>query len=372
MGWSFVATDLNGVVLGEFTNAFERKVVLPHMRVPTANFKIPIEHWLVPRLLTQDLLLKCYRFDPASGTNDLIFFGPIVTIEESGDAESQTVACSAVGPYWRLSKRLVGLTAAGFSSGVPLGDVDLGQIAFNILAECNNLSYTGIAQGSLGLTQNGGVGPWWFKKAADGIAEISAGLNSFEFLVRPTEITASAAGTDGTTWPRIAIMDIAPTIGSNRPNAIFEYGTPRGNVASYTHTVDSSDRMTVGIISVQGWPDAPLDGASPLTAGLFDGLVGRFEDVVDDAGVSNDTLRGALLNYAMSVRAAPRQVAVFTLATNARPQPFVDYAPGDTVRGRALVRGSVRFDASFRIWGITVSIDSNGNEDTELELVMPS
>ena len=54
MAWQFVLTDLQGVTLGEVTNADERKVTLPHLRIPTASFKVPLYHDRANDLLTTD------------------------------------------------------------------------------------------------------------------------------------------------------------------------------------------------------------------------------------------------------------------------------------------------------------------------------
>lgn len=370
MAWEFHLTDLLGEEIAEIRNAGERKVSLPHMRVPTATCRIPLWHSLADTVLGTDTLLKCYRRDPVTGSRSLAFFGPVISAEEAAEGNSQTIAIEAAGPYWRVNKRILGTSKAGISYGSASVPRDLGLIAHDILDTINGQQYTGIAKGTRVATVSGYVGPYWLKNAAEAITEITSGLSTFEFENVPTEAT-QVGGVGG--WPKIADMNIAPLISTVRDNAIFEYGTTKANVGSYGRKVDRSGILTRAIVPIQGWPDAPFqqkglrirsDAPTMASRGLF-------EEVVNDAGVTDDSLRDKIGDFHLLIRKNPRQVITFRPVVNARPAPFVDYRVGDQVRARAVVRGSVRFDAMFRIWGLTFDIDQNGNESVELELVMP-
>ncbi len=87
--------------------------------------------------------------------------------------------------------------------------------------------------------------------------------------------------------------------------------------------------------------------------------------------MSVDAIRTGIVDYHLAYRKNPRQIINFKPAVNARPAPFVDYNVGDFVRARATVNGVLRFDATFRVWGVTFDIDVNGNENVDLELVTP-
>lgn len=375
MAWQFILTDLQGVVQGEITNADERRVALPHMRVPSASFRIPLYHHLVDTILSTDCLVRAYRTDNNTGQRDLAFHGPIVSAEESAGGDGQMIGCTAAGPFWRLTKRLIpGSTAkSGISFGTP-DAVDLGSIAHSILTDVNAASFTGISTGSWASSMTGSVGPWWLKNAAEGITELTLGLNSFEFVTTPTEPTNVAAA-----WPQIATLDVAPIIGQTRSDAIFEYGTGKANVQGYQRQVSRDGLLNKAWVNVNGWPDGlPKDGSGNV---LYDLLSrqdsasitarGLFEEVVNDAGVTNTALRESIGDFHVSIRKDPRQIITFNPVVNARPAPFVDYKVGDTVRARAVVRGTVRFDALFRIWGLAFTVDKDGNENVELELVVP-
>lgn len=365
--WNFLLTDLQGTVLGELNNAKDRSVTLPLNRIPTASFSLPLWHDRADDILNGDTMVKAYRIDQF-GTSKLVFFGPTLSVEESGDSLQQSIGVSATGPFWRLTKRLIGQSKFGFSLGMDVdagGLKDLGTMAHLILETANGNEHTGIKTGYWEPSTNGGVGPWHLKNVAEAIAELSAGINSFDYEVEPLEPQSFGA------WPIIGQMHVFNLLGQNRPDAIFEYGTSRANVSSYNRQLGRDSLLTRAIVSVQGWPDgAPVgtdlivrqDDAARAARGLF-------EEVVNDAGVIDATLRTQLADENLKYRSHPRQILTFSPTINTRPYPFTDYNVGDFVRCRAVVRGSVRFDAMFRIWGVTFKLDQNGNESLDLQLV---
>jgi hypothetical protein len=384
--WQFILTDLLGNVHGEVTNASARKVTLPHLRVPAASFTVPIENDLAPTVLDTDCLLKAYRIDPVTAQKDLAFHGPVVSAEENSEATAKTVAVVAAGPFWRLSKRLI--PASKLKTGVSFGAAgalqDLGTIAQTVLSDVNGAHFTGIDLGTSAASTSAWVGKWYLKNAAEAIAELASGLNSFEHRIRPTEPAAYA---NPQNWPRIGLFDVAPIVGVSQPDAIFEYGTGQANVETYKRAVSRDGLLTDALISVSGWPDSvekvntTVPPATPVMADKYHLIEvidatqvnarGLFEEVVSDAGILDDTLRQNVAQFHVDIRKNPRQLITFKPVVNARPAPFVHYNVGDTVRARAVVNGILRFDANFRIWGITFDVDQNGNENVELELVMP-
>lgn len=380
--WQFILTDLAGNQIGEITQADSRTVTLPLNRVPTASFTLPLWHPLASSVLALNCLLKVYRRDQVTGTNRLVFHGPLVSAEEAGSSDGQTIGVSAAGPMWRLTKRFIGTTKGGILFGNPgvtanptavppvVGVdpvlIDLGTIAQQILTAVNGVFYTGIANGSTGASTNGVYGTLWLKNAGEAVAELSAGLNSFDYDVAPQE-----PGTVINGHPTIGTLNITSIIGQNRPDAIFEYGTPRGNVASYNRKRDYENVMNDGYISLSGWPDG-VTAAQDLirrTDTTSRDTIGLYQDIANDAGVIDDGLRTLILDAHIAARKSAREILTFTVASNARPAPFTDYIVGDYVRARAVVRGSVRFDTTFRIWGVTFKIDQNGNEALDLQLV---
>ncbi len=391
MSWSFILTDLQGVVHGELQQASQRKVTLPHLRLPTASFVLPLADPLASTLLTTDCLLKCYHKEAA---RTLAFNGPVVGVEEDGSSAGHTLAVTAVGPFWRLTKRLIPLSKqqAGVSYGTAAAPVVLGAAAQTILTQVNTDNFTGISNSTQAATTTGWAGKWWNKVAAEAIAELSAGLNTFEYRVVPTEPTVVGGAAGG--WPRIGFLETAQTIGVSQPDAVFEYGTTRGDMSSYKRTITRDGLLTAAVVSVEGWPNGVTRNAAGTE--LYHQLVranglsftpptvptspeitarGLFEEVVDDAGVLDDTTRAYMADFQTIVRKNPREVITFSPAPTALPHsspvPFADYNVGDTVRARAVVSGVVRFDALFRVWGLGFEIDDNGSEVVSLDLVTP-
>lgn len=366
--WQFILTDLMGVPLGELKGASDRSVVLPLLRTPTASFKIPLWHPRATDLLTQECLLQCWRTDVLD-VKRLVFNGPIRGVNEVGDNVTQTIAATASGPVVRLNSRYIGMSKPGIQLPAAGTTRDLGLIAHDILDVVNGQEFTGISKGTHAATIVGNTGVLHLKNAGEAIADMAAGLNSFEFQVRPTVPTASG-GVGG--WPQIGLFDVAPMIGGvNRLDAIYEYGTTRANVSGYERAISRDSIVTRGWISVNGWPDSTAydliaygDAAAITARGLH-------EAVVPDAGVIDENLRIALVAHHVNVRKQPRELITFKLPSNVRPSALTDFEVGDFVRGRAVVRGVTRFDAAFRVWGVTFNIDGNGNETNELELMMP-
>lgn len=362
--WQFLLTDLSGEVLGEINQGENRQVTLPLNGVPTANFVIPVWHPQATNVLGLDALLKVYRRDVITGINTLVFHGPLLSAEEVGDDNTQTIQAAATGPFWRLSKRFLGQSKAGLQIGTDTAMVDLGTIAQSLLTATNGVGFTGIGNGTTTASTPGVFGPVWLQNVAEAIATLSAGINSFDYEVAPTEPTNPAG-----TIPQIGVLNCIPLIGTQKPNAIFEYGTTRANVASYDRQRTLQDIVNRGIMSLQGWPDGTKQDLLINTNSASITARGIYEDVLNDNGVLDDGLRMELINANLQYRATARERVTFTVAQNARPAPFVDYKVGDWVRARAVTSGSIRFDAMFRIWGITFKIDQNGNEALDLQLV---
>lgn len=365
--WDFILTDLMGTVHGELTGASDRSVALPHLRLHTASFKIPMWHPLADTLVMTDTLLQCWRTD-ITDVRKLVFNGPVGAVEEQTDNTTQTVAATASSPLERLSRRIIGTTKAGIKFPAT-GETDLGLIARDILDTTNGQGFTGVDKGTYAASQNGATGVWYLKNVGEAIAELTTGLNSFEFEIEPT-VPVYTGGLGG--WPRLGLLNIAPLIGGvNRPDAIFEYGTPAANVTGYQRSVSRSGLLTKAFISVSGWPDSTAQDILTSTDAAAVTERGLYEAVVPDSGIMDDGLRQAVADYHVAIRKQPRQLVTFKPSSNARPAPFTDYNIGDYVRARAVVRGVTRFDAVFRVWGITFNLDSNGSESVELELMLP-
>lgn len=366
--WQVLLTDLNGSLHGELVGVKDLKVYQPLMRVPTCTFTVPIWNPYINTLMDNDCLIKAYRTDPVTGGKSLAFHGPVVSGDENGSAEAQSVAVTAAGPLWRLSKRIIPGSDAPLGLKYPVtGELSLGEIAHWIVTTCNGGGMTGIKTNDLapGLP-TGVLAAGTLKNAGEALAEIASGLNTFEFDMVPIEPEATGS------FPYIAAMNVYGVVGYNsRPDAIFEYGTSKANVASYQRIVSREGMLTKGYIVSDNWQEPNTPNGLLTTTADNVGSRGLFEDVVPEGGLRDNTLRTYILNEHIAVRKNPREIINFTCATGARPSPGIDFQLGDFVRCRAVQRGSVRFDAMFRVWGITYNLGATGNENIELELTPP-
>jgi hypothetical protein len=259
---------------------------------------------------------------------------------------------------------MLGTIPAGWSLGNSVTSYDLGYIAQQMLIAANSVGYTGIDNGSTSASTNGSAGVYWFKDVLSAIGDASTGLNSFDFEVAPTEPTNVAQA-----WPRIGIFNAANLIGAARPEAIFEYGTTKGNLTAYTRQIDRSNLCTKGYIQ----QPAVSDHTGVLTAEdtAAEAIRGKFEALVDDGGTSWDVLRQDLVNANVQVRKQARQVVTVTPQPNVSPTAFTDFIVGDQIRARIYNDGYSILDAMMRIWGITFNEDQQGNEQMSLELIEP-
>lgn len=384
--WKFILTELNGTVIGEVTNAKGRSVTLPLNRMPTAAFTIRLDHDLAPDLVTNDktCILKCYRTD-SQGAQTLVFCGPCISSDEVGSDLAQSIQVNAAGAFWYVNKRIISANVARgtalqgspliFSGGGDPADpasllpINTETVVYLILASANSTdihAYTGVEfDATASSTSTSVVYPVpVLKKAGEAIAELSV-MAPYEFEVRPIEPTPV-----GGIIAHMGNLVVVDKLGTNRPDAIFEFGTSRANVTSYQRTLSIDTSMNRGIVGFSGWPDTPgvhdLRYASDVTSMTQHGMI---EDVVADSGITDDNLRQALVNAHIAVRKYPRQTMVFTPARNATPEPLRDYFVGDTVRGRIVIAGNTRYDADVRVWGMTFTPDDEGNETVALELV---
>lgn len=363
--WRFILTTLAGTELIEVWQARGRTIALPLNGLPTVSMSIDIANPAVDTILAAtaleriNLLLKAYR----DGT--LVFCGPLTSAEETAAGQEGTLAFGAAGPLWRLQYRMVGKSTAGYGDGTALAPKDLGTIAKNMIDVVNAEGDTGIRPGAIGASSNSYVGPWHFKKVAEAIAEIGPGaLGGFDFDIAPSEPAADAGGV------KIGTFNTYGSLGSSQPNAVFEYGTGRRNVESYRRPIDPTQQMNRGYALPPGFPDAieapnAIQTSSDAAAIAARGL---FEDTVGNADIGPNDLRAKLAAEHVRIRKQPRETIFFTPVAGAQPAITPDLV-GDTCEARAVRDGRVRFDAFFRIYGITYTLDDHGTETAELALI---
>jgi hypothetical protein len=364
--WKFAVCDRDGSNSQEIYNAYERKVTLPLERLPTAECRVRLDHPLADRILFNDVFLKAYR----DGT--LMFIGPTLTGEENGSNDAQTIQINAVGGFWYVMNRLLGKSSSGWAYGTAGSLHSRADIMRQIITVVNSDSFTGITLGTntASSTANAHIGPVYYSPAGQSIVEVSAALNSAEWEVAPTEPTTVPGSIK-----QIGLFNTTDRIGQDRANIVFEFGNNTGQVTSYNRKVSRENLLTTGYTLPPGFPtsegvpgDQNLVTTSPDAPAIA--ARGLIENTIQTDLASN-ILRQALGDEHVLVRKNPRQLLTFTLGQNVSPRAFDSYGVGDRVRARAIYNNTIRFDAMFRVWGITATIDDAGNEAIELELAEP-
>lgn len=367
--WMFLLTDYQGSIIGEVMNASARQVIKPLKAMSTCTFTMQTSNrWsgYFTSPSNPEVLVKAYR------DGLLQFVGPVVSSQEVGDEQGKhTIQVNASDAFWRMNARLAGIPATSpgtvtpYSNGTTITPVDLGAVARDLVTVANAQGYTGIELGTNATTLAGAVGPYYFQPIGDAISALSSANTSFDWQITPHEPTNV-----GQAWPQIGTFDIAATIGSVMTNVVMEYGAGAANIQRFANTIDRTGLLTRAYMeqpAVTDYSDVLIweDSTAEAVRGVFAGLV-------DHGGVQFDSFRTAILQESVIVRRQARQVIDFTPRPSAQFQPVYHYNVGDQIRARAVVEGSVRFDAMFRIWGITYDINDNGVETPTLQLIPPT
>ena len=362
MSWSLLLADLAGVTKGEINNAGSRTLSFPFNRLWTGSFRVRLDHPLAPDLLAGDSLIKVYQQTSISTTPALRMVAEIVSVEEvasESDPGSLAVTFAEAG-FWRLSHRLIGKSAAGYSQGTALAPVVRGSIASNVISTVNAERDTGVRIGTIADTATGYVGPWYYKPVSEAITELSATLDGFDFRFDPIEPATDAAGL------AVSRFRTAGAIGQTRANTVFEFGTGKRNIKNLKRQVSRDGLLTRGFHLPPGFPETsdPVVSSENTPAiaarGLHEALVTSDITVAD--------LRAALVREHVTIRKQPRQIITFE-PTSYGSEFFADYEVGDVVTARARVGNSTRFNALFRIYGVDVTINDTGLATYSLTLI---
>lgn len=367
--WRFILTELDGNEVGEIWQADDRRVTIPYIGGPgagtmagTVDGDNPMVGPMVGTSAVDRLekLLKVYR----DGT--LLTVLDLVTGEESADGGRERFSFGATGPLaTRLNTRLLGKSQEGYGDGTPLAQKDLGQIIANGISVVNAEMDTGIRVGSISPSSNGYLDKTHFKKLGEMAVELSQLLNGPDIRIDATEPVADIHGT------KIGEFHAAGFFGSLEPTAIFEYGIGKRNVASWRRPIDATGMANVAYHTAPGFPDSVEGGVLSWmwTQNAQTAHRRRREDIIT-ADLQPEVLRSQLLSEHVRIRGYPRETIFFTPAPNADVTYGTHYREGDLVIARAVNRaGRIVFDAIFRIYQVTFTIDSLGTENIELMLI---
>ena len=393
MGWQFVVTDRQGNALGELQNASGRSLRFALNRLKTFAFTVTVDNPMSQHLVQGDqTLVKAY--EDSTGSRTLRLNGPVVTFEKARSAQAGTLAVTVADAGWRLGHRLIGKHPAGATFGTPVALIDRGEIAGQILDAVNNGNTTtahadsgdtGVRRGTITASSQTFAGPWRYKPANEAISELSAPLDGYDWEIAPTEPTPDAIGL------QIGALNIAAAFGSVKPDAVWEFGTGRHNVAEFRDVGDSGSLANRAHNLPPGFPDNATQQV--VTASDQPSIDARgLHETVVAGDLQVDALRQNLVDEHVRIRRFPRRVITFTpISENPDASPgerrvprlWSDYGIGDVVPFRAVERFEVRaadgaitdyqqvktVDALFRVYAVEVQLDNNGVVTPTLTLV---
>lgn len=363
-----IITNLDYVPQGELLNASDRVTNIALSKTDTATFKIRTDNPLADLCISLEGYVKVYR------DGSLTFYGSLYTAEESVDEQGAYITCSAVSPAFQFQKRFLYPNTIVYTAdraaitATLMGNLNT-QFAsyyagpFSGVEDYRAIGETGIDATVLpvssGSTISYNVGT--IKSMADIISELSSGTQGFDWRLVPHENFSGGVVTGST----IAYFTAAQTLGSTKPEAVFEFGTGRNNIKAYTRTV-SRDTQANRIYHVGPSGAATIDYSIPSFR-RWNAAEDHINTDINDAAAAAD-----LAAQHIYVRKEPRTTISFTpsgdYGDSRLPKFGVDYGIGDVITGRAVSNGSTRFNGLFRVWAVSLAVDNNGIETTTLTL----
>ncbi len=343
--WKFILANSSDMSqIGELINARSKSVDLALNKPGTARFQLPLLDEMSEAIIEESTCILVYR------NEECLWSGPIWTISESLPEENLEVGC--VGWFQELNE------ARELHSNLSYTDVDAGQIAFGLIDTLNQQDPSSLMRVVKGQAtpsqlrtrtyqQGQKVGP-----LIQELSDIEAGFD-FELdpLTRELNIRYDQVKTGTTIYG----------IGQDRPDAVFGLSWGPENLQSLRRETDTSKlrnrifaKGKFGTVEADDYPSQFIHGV--------------FEETITLGDVVEEEILGAYANATVAFRKDPATIinfvpAQFTSSVDNVPEPFVDYEIGDIVYLGAN-RGRLKLDSqAIRIFGISVSIDEEGNEN---------
>jgi hypothetical protein len=359
--WTYVLSDLAGNEFGELTNATGRSLSFGLNRAATSAFSIRADHELAVPLFAGDTLLQVWQDDT------IRFHGNVVSTElSSSGTETPTIAVSAADPAWRLSKRLLGISAGGTKY-----EGDRAKTARKMINELNGGAdggtnpHTGISllpeASYVGGSGTYVAGP--YRPALTCINDLAHTLNGFDWYMAPLDGSTSATVTNeigSWTKPLIAQFEATNAFGA-ASGAVFEFGSGQHNVRTINYTRDLADTVNKAFHTPN---DLGTESVLEKDDSTSLNYRGRYVAVADAFGITDTGLRNAWLEEVIRVKKNPRYVVSMTLdiddGTGRVPQLGTDYWIGDTAEAVGAIGGTELFSGVVRVYGVNVTIDEQG------------
>jgi len=178
-----------------------------------------------------------------------------------------------------------------------------------------------------------------------------------------TSLTAQENGPDIDVHPISRKLNVYAKKGDNKTDVYFGFGWGPDNLRAFSKNTQTSEIANNLIGRSNGISPVLVatDGESLSEYGLFEGILN-----LNQNAASSDTL-GYYTAAEYIFKSRPfisYSVTPYPYTINSSvPEPFVDYNIGDQVQFRAIKEPRIDESGAFRIFGMNVSIDEEGNEN---------
>ena len=347
-----------GQILTELTTAAGKQLSYARNTYAEARAVVSVDDeaaWLIGNeLRTGWPRLRVYRHTETANQASLIFNGHLAPILAQAE-EGSTLQIVARSPFARLGD--------GPGTGRPLpaltySATDAGAVAFDILANVNASSPTGLAPGNIvNATKTRDITYPVGTVAGEAIIRLSQVQDGFDFSERFVHTELQMPGVPTSPEATMAYLDIYARLGSDQPNARFEYGknTLLSNVRSASEIVSQPINRVV-LTGANGIVSDVSDANSIATYGQYP-LIRSFPSI---------SIQATLDDRAYSLLRSKPVVTVQMVPESSAPKPWDTFYVGDT--GYLLIdRGFMQVNTAVRINAFTVNIDENGLESSEIQ-----
>ena len=340
-----------GAALGEFTQYASGSYTKKLNAAGSANMTISLDDPIASQIVPLQTVLAFQR------NGVVVWSGPITSRDDAVPTRSVTI--QAVGFFDLLMHRVFRQARTVFT------DVDAGQIASAIVSEANAQSETGIRIASVETTSNRTEVFRRFESMGQSIVKLSQIENGYDFEVIGTEMHIYAQqGVDRS-------ITAAPGV----DKVVLGFQAATQNIATFSKKIDTSTFTNrLNAITV-GSTEIVEDSDSVAYYGLY-------ESTQDIGGVSADIGR-AYASAEIAIRGLPLEtidVSLISVDEDERSPRFDGnqyndshyFGLGDKVRVVVQDPGLPLIDASFRVFGATLTLDPSGAERVSgLQLAAP-
>jgi tail protein (putative endopeptidase) len=366
---TFAAAPLMSTIIAELTDARGRKLEQAWNTPAQMTFTLDGQSdsaALIDELL-QDVAL--WRWDDQTGSEFVIFRGPITQSEDQLNEQSHVVTYTCHDYAAVMSRRLMTLTHADY----PFQDQD--EIVGALVSFAKDVTSTsGVWFGSaayipLGVTAVGPAGNlrgtsgqirsrtyYGSQNIYDAFDALGKVINGFDWDVQPSAIASEDS-----------LRIFYPQQGVTRSDFVLQYG---GNVSSVTRTVDSSEYGNyVRVLgnsgstdpTVQLWKESWIAGITTAPVGLW----------MSDENASDVTIPATLQEKADGDLAFDSILQPhYTLKLTPNTYEYGSPNMGDVVQ-LIIQSGRLNVNTQVRVLGITYDIGEDGNEDVSLIVSRP-